>query len=606
MNDENEKIKIELNEKQSLVPSTEIKKLERLITMEAEGRLEDFLEKQDEEFINALGSEISELLNNESPSISEKLKTNRLNILAEIKKCSKNSDISSLKSVSFTDWQDTINENFPELVRAAEVGASVIAQLRIADIKNPCALIFVDVPSSGKTITLNFFSGLKSLVYTSDNFTPASFVSHAANVKKEKLAEIDLLPRIKDKVLIIRELATIFGAREEDLLKNFGILTRVLDGEGLETDSGVHGKRGYGEDINFMLLGASTPIQPRVWKLMGNFGGRLFFFCIRSREKEEWELADQLQDDSWKEKQTVCQEVTSAFLETLWVKYPEPIEWQKDKDPRDCVLIISKCAKLLARLRASINVWKDKGSDDKEYTHTVPVIEKPDRINQILYNLARGHALAAGRTQITFADLSLVINVTYDSAQTTRTNLFRLLIENNGQITTSIVAENLRCSDETARKEMETLKVLGLVDLSQEYSVAGRPENEIVLKPEFQWFISEESKKFNNFNTTSNLIGKVPDDSLPSKSDIVSPTESFENTEESGTLKLRDEELIKNEMLARSTLQTIDKKTPEYGRLYSEWAQLREAGLKRGLFDFFTPSGNDLVEKRSAKGEIDD
>ena len=43
-----------------------------------------------------------------------------------------------------------------------------------------------------------------------------------------------------------------------------GILTRVFDGEGLETDSGVRGRRGYkGEDF-FTLMGATTPFDKRV------------------------------------------------------------------------------------------------------------------------------------------------------------------------------------------------------------------------------------------------------------------------------------------------------------------------------------------------------
>lgn len=421
----------------------------------------------------------------------------------------------------FIKWKNTIKDNFPELVRAAEVGVSVIAQLNIEDIKNPCALVYVDVPSSGKTITLNFFSGVQSLAYTTDNFTPAAFVSHAANVKKTKLPEIDLLPRIKGKVLIIRELATIFGEREEDLLKNFGILTRVLDGEGLELDSGIHGKRGYAGDYTFMLLAATTPIQPRIWKLMGNLGGRLFFLSLRSKDKTEQNLVNQLLDNSWKEKQTACQDATSIFLTGIWAKYPYPVIWKKDKDPKECLLIIARCAMLLAKLRAPINVWKDKAIDGQEYTSTTPVIEKPDRINQILYNFARGHAFATGRTQITHEDLSVILNVTFDSAPTTRTNLFHILLENNGKATTNLISKSLHCSDETARKEMEALKILGLVDLSEDAGSIGRPEKTITLKTEFQWFISEECKKLSKMDTMSNSVGKVPDNSFPSTSDTV-------------------------------------------------------------------------------------
>lgn len=403
---------------------------------------------------------------------------------------------------NFETWAEEIFRQFPELLKPAEIALSVVCQLKINDIKNPFALVFVDVPSSGKTITLNMFASLAELVYTTDNFTPASFVSHAANVPKKKLSEVDLLPKIKGKVLIVRDLATIFGEREEDLLKNLGVLTRVLDGEGLELDSGLHGKRGYKGDYCFMLLAGSTPIPPRVWKMSGNLGSRLFFSQIRSPEKAESELADQLVKSPWLEKQGLCQEETEDFLKKLWAKYPEGIDWQKSIDPIDLLKIISRCAKLLARLRAPINVWKERWTDDEKenYTHTEPVIEKPDRINQLLYNLARGHALACGRKQIDENDIAIVIDITFDSAPRTRTNLFRLLIDGKGELLTNQVMATLNCSHTTAHKEMEALKILGLVTIDEGHGLTGQEKN-MVLKDEFGWFLSDECNKLRNTGT---------------------------------------------------------------------------------------------------------
>jgi hypothetical protein len=113
------------------------------------------------------------------------------------------------------------------------------------------------VPSAGKTIAVNFFADIRELAYPTDKFTPASFVSNAANVAKNKLREIDLLPRIQYKLFIIRDLAPLFSKREDDLNECLGILTRVLDGEGLNTDSGIHGQREYNGEYLFMILGYS-------------------------------------------------------------------------------------------------------------------------------------------------------------------------------------------------------------------------------------------------------------------------------------------------------------------------------------------------------------
>lgn len=393
--------------------------------------------------------------------------------------------------LSYPTWKQAIQDNFPKLILSAEAGASLYGQLLINDISNPCALVLVDVPSAGKTITLNLFSEFEK-TFTIDNFTPASFVSQAANVKTEKLKDVDLLPKIKDKVLIIRDLAPLFGLRDDDLLRNMGILTRVLDGEGLELHAGVHGKRGYSGDYSFMFLAASTPISPKVFKLMGNLGSRLFFLNLRSEQKGENELATQLIKTSWKQKQQQCKNATKDFLMTLWSKYPQGVDWNKEDDPEDCRLIIARCANLLSKLRGSINVWKEDYGQD-EYSYQEPVIEMPDRISQILYNLARGHALISGRTNINHDDLGVILNVAFDSSPLSRSRLFRILIENNGEISTDTLMERINCSRPMALKEMETLKILGLVDLKEaETSMVGRPGKIMALKSDFLWFIEEE------------------------------------------------------------------------------------------------------------------
>src|SRR5215471_16039871 len=94
----------------------------------------------------------------------------------------------------------TIEEHFPGLWPAVETGLSVCATLLLADNTNPVALIYVGPPSSSKTTVADMFAG-HPLCYRSDNFTPAAFVSHAANRKPKDLARVDLLPRIRYKVL---------------------------------------------------------------------------------------------------------------------------------------------------------------------------------------------------------------------------------------------------------------------------------------------------------------------------------------------------------------------------------------------------------------------
>ncbi len=404
------------------------------------------------------------------------------------------------KEISFAEWKETVRQQFPDCAFAAETGLAVISQLLIKDITNPFALVLVDVPSSGKTITTNFFDGLEGLTYASDKFTPASFVSNASNVKREKLAEIDLLPRLRYHMFLVRDLATLFSKREDDLQECLGILTRVLDGEGFKTDSGIHGERAYIGEYLFMMLAASTPISSRVWRIMGSLGSRLFFLNMNGRNKSEGELADQLVSMAVKDKERECRIATKHFLFGLWHRHQEGIEWNRQSDPRDCLLVITRCAKLLANLRGIVSLWKVNKRDDApdEYDYQPPVIEKPDRIAQLFYNLCRGHAVVAGRSQINEEDLRFVIELAIDSSPPTRAKLVSILIENGGELKTTQVETLLQCSKTTALKEMETLKALNVCDIAEHGGMIGQPEKIIRLKQDFRWFMSDECKNLRN------------------------------------------------------------------------------------------------------------
>ena len=96
------------------------------------------------------------------------------------------------------------------------------------------------------------------------------------------LAKIDLLPRLRHKVLLTPELSTIFRGKPDELAVAFARITRVLDGQGLKTDSGTHGQRGYDGDYLFAWLGATTPFDSVVWRVMAQLGSRMFFLVMNS------------------------------------------------------------------------------------------------------------------------------------------------------------------------------------------------------------------------------------------------------------------------------------------------------------------------------------
>lgn len=401
------------------------------------------------------------------------------------------------KPTNYLKWCEKIKDDFPELLIPAKAGLSVMTQMLIKDISNCFALVLVDVPSSGKTITLNFFDDIPSLSYSTDSFTPASFVSNAANVKKEKLPDIDLLPRIRRKMVLLRDMGTIFSDRDDDLMKNLGILTRVLDGEGYATETGIHGRRSVKGDYVFGLFAATTPLPLRVWKVMGTLGQRIFFLNLHSDTKTEEELANQLRRTSYKARERECRQITQDFLRTIWQKYPNGVEWDREKDPVELLRIISRSALLLSRLRGQVIVYRDKweGDEGEELTHTVPLVEKPDRINQCLYNFARGHAVSCLREQLNSIDIGMVIRLVFDSAPNHRAPLFQELLKRGGQMKTSEVQDILACSKPTALKEMKTLCILDVCEYIEDED-SFNLEKRIRLKEDLHWFTTDECQQY--------------------------------------------------------------------------------------------------------------
>src|SRR5262245_44293028 len=207
-----------------------------------------------------------------------------------------------------------LDEYFPDLRCAVDIGLSVAASLLLKDNVNPVAVILVGSPSTSKTTVASMFADHPQC-YRSDNFTPAAFVTQAANQSRTALKDIDLLPRIKHKVLVTPELAPIFRGKEDELAKRFAIITRVLDGEGLVTDSGTQGQRGYKGDYVFAWIGCTTPLDPKAWRVMAQLGSRLFFFSMDDRPAAtDADLMRAEEGTSYRDRLARCREQVGRVL----------------------------------------------------------------------------------------------------------------------------------------------------------------------------------------------------------------------------------------------------------------------------------------------------
>lgn len=416
----------------------------------------------------------------------------------EVGKAIKHALMLEAASESSTSQQDTpvdlaavkatVEEHFSALWPAVEAGLSTCATLLLADNANPVALIYVGPPSAGKTTVASMFEKAlingRPLCYRSDKFTPAAFVSHSAKATKKELAEVDLLPKIKDRVLLTPELSTIFQGKEDDLRERFSIITRVLDGQGLTTDSGTHGQRGYVGDYLFAWIGCTTPFTDAVWRIMAQLGSRLFFLVMDAMAEPTLEelVKSHSQPVTYKAGLQACQRAVHAFLEDLFQqsKGIGEVSWDASQDPKEVVEGIARSAMLLAVMRTPI--CRDVDG--------LPQSESPHRANAVLYNLARGRALVHGRTQLSLEDLPMVIRVTLSSIPQERRKVLQALASNACQALTVKQVEDAGVgSRHTAERVMEDLDRLGIMKFETEGT--GKAAR-LIIRPEWAWCMAED------------------------------------------------------------------------------------------------------------------
>ena len=213
-----------------------------------------------------------------------------------------------------------VEKYFPGKTRFLEVCLSVKAIMMIEGITLPFCLILIAKPGSGKSTILNIVEFLGNC-YSTDNFTSKSFVTHIANVEKSKLDEIDLLPKIQNKTFITPELAPLFSGREDNLTETFGVLTKILDGKGYKSESGVHGQRGYNEDIFFTWIGAIVEIRTKIWNMIGHMGPKMYFLRLSSETKSVEDsrklILEHMNDKSYDQKLSLIKDQTKSFWEIV-------------------------------------------------------------------------------------------------------------------------------------------------------------------------------------------------------------------------------------------------------------------------------------------------
>jgi hypothetical protein len=381
-----------------------------------------------------------------------------------------------------------VGHYYSALVDAVDALLSVFAAMSFSDRTKPLCLMFETPSGYGKTAVLQMVFGPKGseveqYVYRSDKFTPKAFVSHAANVKKEELAKIDLLPKLDGKVLVTKELAPLFRGREQDLQDNFSILISVLDGKGFTSDTGARGQRGYEGRIVFNWVGATTPLPAATHRLMSQLGTRLLFYEVQAKPPSEEELLEYAMKDEADEAEEECRKVVNEFIIELFQTYPVSSVSSDSIGFSETVMTgVVRWARFLVAARAEIKFEKI-GSGHEAVAAMPP--EGPWKVVNYFKELARGHALIHGRTEVDSSDIDLVAHVALSSVPGHLRPLVMALIGSN-EVDTGLAADICGVSIPTARGYLKQLSLLGIARLKKG-SAMGNDSDRIGLAPKYRW-----------------------------------------------------------------------------------------------------------------------
>jgi hypothetical protein len=193
------------------------------------------------------------------------------------------------------------------------------------------------------------------------------------------------------------------------------------------------------------------------------------------------------------------------------------MKWDRDKDDSQARQCVSELAILLSHLRCDVQTWKE--GSDIGFSPSLP--EHPQRAAEILFNLAKGHALLYGRNFVTMHDIPIVVKTVLSTAQIDRVKIFSLLLANKGRpLSTSEIIKSLNISPPTARRKMVEFRTIGLVD--EEFSGSSH-ELSIELRSEFSkihdGFEPADYRKYLKEEDNDDVASEMADQQSPSSKD---------------------------------------------------------------------------------------
>jgi energy-coupling factor transporter ATP-binding protein EcfA2 len=306
---------------------------------------------------------------------------------------------------------------------------------------NPVWLMIIGPAGCGKSELLMSLSAAKKHTYTISSLTPYSLMSGYGDSD-----ETSLIHKLRDKVLIIKDLSSTTEIGKEDRGLLFSFLRDAYDGQvSRATGRGVIRFEG-----KFGIIAAGTLAVEQGRKMEAVLGER--FLYLRPRFKGEKILEISLRNATRKiEMRRTLQNAAGQFLSG----YSPPA---KRTLPKGVIEASKEAARVLVRTRSTVI----RDSYRKEIEFPAEVMEIPTRVYEqfILLALAM-RSLGADADEMEQGIKRLLL----DSIPYVRMRVLEAIAD--GNTTKSAVAKAIKMSSSPASRCMEDMENLGIIEKNQ-------------------------------------------------------------------------------------------------------------------------------------------
>jgi hypothetical protein len=292
---------------------------------------------------------------------------------------------------------------------------------------------------------------IRSLGETQNQFVyPVSSITEHTLVSGHKDSN-DLVPKLKGRLLTIKDLTSILSRREDVRAGIFADLREFIDGY-IRKEFGNGISKEY-RDIHSSVLFASTNAIERYYSMYSSLGQRMIFLRPKNDSQKARERAIQNRGRQ-KEMRDEIHSTATRFISSTKAMIDDnglpvtPDEIQEE---------MGQFYDFLAIARTTIHHDYRTGEIDE-----IPEPEFPTRIANTVSRLCEVHALLFNRKEVGLKDTKLGCRIILDNVPTTRWQLLDVM--STEWMTTAMIAKRADLSSGTVRYALDELVTLKLVE----------------------------------------------------------------------------------------------------------------------------------------------